>query len=579
MSDLVKRLLPYLARYKKQLGLGMVALVLGKTAGVFMPQVLRMTVDDLTVSITGQKLLFYAGLVVGIAAVEGFFRFWMRRLLIGVSRYVEYDLRGDYFAHLQRMSPSFFHRWRTGDLMSRASNDIGAVRMVLGPGIMYPAETAIITIGCLVFMISISFELTLVALAVMPIVSIVVKKFGALIHKRFEAIQAKMSDISALVQENLSGMRVVKAYTQEAHEQAKFEEENRKYLRCNIDLVKVWGAFYPLLAVLIGIGSALVLWWGGRMVVKQEITLGQLVAFIAYLGMLTWPMIAFGWVVNIYQRGTASMKRLAVIWREEPELEEAPDAVRGELEGRIELKGVSFSYNGVSVLRDIDLSIEPGQTVALVGRIGSGKTSLVSLIPRLYDTNEGQVLVDGVDVRKRSLAELRRAVGYVPQESFLFSETVGENIAFGRPSASGEEISRATEVAGLAGDIAGFSARFETMVGERGITLSGGQRQRATIARALVTDPRILILDDALSSVDTETEERILSELRGVIRQRTTLLVSHRISTIKDADIIVVLDRGRIVEQGTHEKLLELDGIYAGLYRRQLLEEELERLP
>lgn len=577
----LRRLLPYIARYPRPMVFGMAALVLAKAAAVLTPQVLKHTIDDLTLEVTSQKLAFYASLIVLIALTEGFFRFWMRRLLIGVSRRVEYDLRGDFYGHLQKMSPSFFQRWRTGDLMSRASNDITAVRLVLGPGIMYPAETLMVTIGALAFMFAISWQLTLIALAVMPVVSILVKKFGSIIHKRFEAIQEKMSDISALAQENLSGMRVVKAYAQEDPERAKFAIENDEYFNRNMRLVKVWGAFYPMLASLIGVGTALVLWWGGRMVVETQISLGEFVAFFAYLNLLSWPMIALGWVVNIYQRGEASMKRLTAILDEPPELVSGPLSPT-TLAGRIEFRGVDFSYsgngNGDRVLKDIDLSIESGQTVAFVGRTGAGKTTLTRLVSRLYDVTKGSVLIDGLDVRELPVASVREAVGFVPQEAFLFSESVRDNIAFGRMSASDADIIAGARLAGLDTDIAEFPEGYDTMVGERGVTLSGGQRQRATIARALLVDPPILILDDVLSAVDTETEERILSQLADVMKTKTTLLVSHRISTVKNADLICVLDDGRIVERGNHDELVAKGGLYASLHQKQLLEEELEHL-
>ena len=568
----------------------MIAIACGKTCSVLAPQVLKRAIDDLTIAVTVEKLAFYGAVIVGIAMGAGFFRYWMRKLIIGVSRFIEYDLRKDFFEHLQHMSLSFYGRWRTGDLMSRASNDITAVRMVLGPGVMYPAETVMIAIGALTFMFVMNVELTLCALLVMPVLTIVVKRFGALIHKRFEAIQEKMSDISVLVQENITGMRVVRAYVQEDHEVIRFNKENEEYFERNMRLVRLWGAFYPLLASLIGLVTALVLWWGGRLVIEGVITLGELVAFFAYLAMLMRPMIAFGWVVNLYQRGSASMNRIAAILDEKSEFGTEKTTlikeVTADTVGRIEFRAVSYRYpdteegkrNQGFVLQDINLVIEPGQTVAFVGRTGSGKSTLMSLVPRLYDVSAGMILLDGQDVRTLPLARLRAAVGFVPQDSFLFSESIRDNIAFGQPESSDEEVVVASRIAGLDTDIKDFQNGYATMVGERGITLSGGQRQRAAIARALVVDPPILVLDDVLSSVDTETEDRILSALRGVIRKRTTLLVSHRTSTVKDADLICFLEHGRIVERGHHNELVNQDGLYAALHQKQLLEEELSAI-
>ncbi len=577
----LRRLAPYLAQYPKPLLLGFISLVLAKGAEVLAPQILKLTVDDLTVEVTVQKLALYGGAIVCIAMVVGFFRFWMRRLLIGVSRHVEYDLRGDFFCHLQVMSPSFYQRWRTGDLMSRASSDISSVRMVIGPGIMYPLETLIITVGAIGFMLTISWQLTLVALSLMPIVSLAVKWFGSIIHERFERIQEKMSDISALVQENLAGIRVVRAYVQEDYEREKFRVENDEYFRRQLSLAKVWGAFHPLLTSLIGLGTALVLWLGGKMVISHEISLGELVAFFAYLNLLTWPMIAFGWVVNIYQRGAASMKRLTLILDETPEFT-AIDTNEQKVGGRIEFKSVGFSYsednNKEAILKGIDLAVEPGQTIAFIGSTGSGKSTLVQLIPRLYDVTEGAVLVGGHDVRTLPLEDLRRAVGFVPQDSFLFSESIRDNIAFGCFNADDELVQEAAHIAGIRTDISEFPDGFNTFVGERGVTLSGGQRQRTTIARALIVGKPILILDDVFSAVDTETEDRIMAQLDAFQGERTILLVSHRISTVKNADNIYVLERGVIVEHGTHEELVACNGPYRSLHEKQKLEAELERI-
>jgi ATP-binding cassette subfamily B protein len=557
----------------------MATLLLRTALSVASPWVLRHAIDDLTLGVTREKLWLYAGLIVGIVALEALFLYWMRKVLIGISREIEYELRNDLYRHLTLLPARYYQGHRTGDLMSRATNDLSAVRMVLGPGIMYTASTLTTAIGTVVLMLRISPRLLVLSLVPLVFVSFLVRYFGRRIHDRFEAVQAQLSEISAIVQENLSGARVVRAYAQEPHELARFAAANEEYLRRNRQLIRMFGSLYPGIQLLMGLGAVLVLWLGGRMVVAGTITVGEFVAFGAYLTMLHWPMIALGWVVNIFERGEASMGRIAQILDAPPEIEDRSPAHVTAIRGDVEFRGLTFSYDGKPVLRDIDLAVPAGSTVAVVGPTGSGKSTLVSLIPRLFDAPPGTVRIDGHDVRDLPLAVLRGAVGYVPQETFLFSETVRENVAFGLPTGADREqrVPWAAEVAQLGKDVAEFPRGFETFVGERGITLSGGQKQRTALARALAIDPPILILDDALASVDTQTEEDILRALRGVMATRTTFLVSHRVSTVREADLIVVLKDGRIVERGTHDELIARAGFYADLHRRQLLEEEMER--
>jgi ATP-binding cassette subfamily B protein len=539
--------------------------------------VLRYAIDDLTLGVTRDKLLAYAGILVGVVTVEGFFLYQMRMILIGVSREIEFELRGDLYAHLTRLPARYYHSMRTGDLMSRATSDLSAVRMVLGPGIMYTASTFATFVGTVALMATISPWL--LALSVLPLlfVTALVRYFGRRIHERFEAVQAQLSNLAALVQENLSGARVVRAYVQEAHEMARFEAANAEYLKRNRELIRMFGSLYPGIQLLMGTSAAFVLWLGGRMVIAESISLGEFVAFGAYLAMLHWPMIALGWVVNLFERGDASMGRLLEIVDAPPEIGDAAAVDVPAVRGHVRFSGLTFAYADRPVLHDIDLDVPAGSTVAIVGPTGSGKSTLVSLVARLFEAPPGTVLVDGHDVRTVPLATLRKAVGYVPQETFLFSATVRENIAFGLPSPDGPRVEWAAGVAQLARDVADFPQGYDTFVGERGITLSGGQKQRTALARALAVDPAILVLDDALSSVDTHTEEEILRGLRGVMATRTTFLVSHRVSTVKGADLIVVLKEGRIVERGTHGELIGRGGFYADLHRRQLLEEEMER--
>jgi ATP-binding cassette subfamily B protein len=578
MRENLRPLLPYVWKYKKGLTFGTVSVLLDNGIWVLFPLVMGKAFDSLYHGITRQRLLYYASFLVAIALVKGVFRFLTRWVVIGISRDIEYDLRNHLFRHLEGLSCSFYQRTRTGDIMARATNDLNAVRMLLGPGIMYTANTIVYMAAALPLMYRISPRLTAYAFIPLPLASIIVQYFGRRIHERFERIQAMFSDISSRAQENFSGARVVRAFAQEDAEIAVFEDANREYIRRSLRLVRLMGMLWPTLETLLGSSVVLVLWLGGREVAQGRVGLGGFVAFLNYIVQLTWPMIALGWVINIFQRGTASMGRINEILGEKPEIKDESSRVSLAMPvgGDIEFRNLSFSYNGVPVLDDINLKVPAGSSLAIVGPTGSGKSTLVSLIPRIYDAPGGTVLIDGRPLREFSLEHLRRNIGFVPQETFLFSDTIAANIAFGAEDASEESIRRAAEGASIAADIETFPERYRTLVGERGITLSGGQKQRTAIARAIIRDPRILVLDDALSSVDTYTEERILNHLREVMHGRTTIFISHRVSTVRNADRIAVLHGGRIVELGTHDELIARNGYYTDLHNKQLLEEELE---
>jgi ATP-binding cassette subfamily B protein len=566
----------YLWRYRRGMALGGLCLVLKDLAQALQPLMIRGAVDSFR---NGAVFVRYAGYLVGLALLKGIFQYWMRVILIGISRDIEFDLRNDLFAHLIRLSPEYYSRTRTGDIMARATNDLNAVRMMLGPGVMYWFETSLTFILAIAIMTHVDWRLALFAVMPAPAVSLAVSLFGRMIHERFEQIQGMFSDISSRVQENLAGVRMIRAFVQEKAEMRRFETLNRDYIAQNIRLVRVQGVFQPLLESLIGLTFLIVLWVGGKQVLAGRISVGSFVMFNTYMGMLVWPMIALGWVVNLMQRGSASLQRINDILREQPSIAAPPDPVSlGAARGEIEFRQATMNYGSGPALDRIDLRIPAGTTLAVVGHTGSGKTTLVNLLPRLFDPNGGAVLLDGIDLRRVDPAELRRHIGFVPQETFLFSATIAGNIAFGVEGVTPEQIRRAAEMAGLAGDIEGFPLGYDTLVGERGITLSGGQKQRTAIARALLREPRILILDDALSAVDTQTEEQILTHLAGVMRGRTVILISHRVSTVRQADAIVVLERGKIVERGTHEELVEAGGYYAALSQKQMLEEELEAI-
>lgn len=614
----LRRLLPYVGRYKGATGFGLLTLLLMGLIGAAPPLIIGALTDLLSKApttmpnVTGlpRRLMspilhFYAPgsrhalwilclFLVGIVVIKGIFSFWSRWILIGISRDIEYDLRNDLLGRLVQLDPEFYVRNRTGELMSRCTNDLSAVRMVLGPGIMYSANTIVGMAVAVALMAKISPLLTIEVLIPVPIVAVTVRYFGNIIHELQTKIQAMLATLSAKAQENLTGIRVVRAYGQEEAEIRSFDESNQQYVGQNMRMIRAWSMFFPALTTIIGFSFVLVLWQGSRMVITERISLGALIAFYTYVAQLIFPMIALGWVTNIFQRGAASMGRLIYILDAAPGISNAPAARAEEVvRGDIEFRDLTFTYptsrsgngaqpaKGVSenepVLKNITLRIPAGSTVAIVGPTGSGKTTLAALIARLWEAPKDTLFIDDESIREWPLEKLRRAIGFVPQDAFLFSETIRENIAFGVQAADLEEVEDAAQIASVSGDISDFPAKYDTIVGERGITLSGGQKQRTTLARALIRDPRILILDDAFSSVDTDTEERILQGLEEIFQERTTILISHRCSTVRDADKIVVLRDGRIIEEGSHEELIGIGGYYAELYQKQLLEEELAR--
>jgi ATP-binding cassette, subfamily B, multidrug efflux pump len=584
MLATLRPLFPYLRRYSRDFAWGGLSVVISNAIWILFPQVIRIAIDDLNQGVTRQKIFLYAGLLVLISAAKGVFLFLTRWIIIGISREIEFDLRNDLFRHLERQPAAYFQQHRTGDIMARMTNDLNAVRMLLGPAIMYSANTVLFSIGALYFLLRISPWLTLVALVPLPLASILVQSLGRKIHERFERIQAMYSEISAQAQENFSGARLVRAFAQEEAQIAAFEKSNKENIRRGLRLVQLMGMLWPTLEFVLGLAMAITLLVGGHEVLSHRISIGDFVAFNTYMVMLTWPVIALGWVVNLWQRGTASVVRIDELLSDKPTIDnaEADSSIPANLtlRGDIEFRDLSFSYSGsdagrAEVLHSLSLKVPAGTSLAIVGPTGSGKSTLVNLIPRLYDAAPGSVLIDDRPIRDYPLDVLRANIGFVPQETFLFSQTIRGNIAFGAPLASDEEVLQAAEAAHIRREFEEFPAGLATTVGERGITLSGGQKQRTAIARAVIRNPRILILDDALSSVDTYTEEQILSELQRVMQGRTTLFISHRISTVRHADQIAVLVGGRVAELGTHDELIARNGYYADLFQKQLLEEEL----
>lgn len=576
MSHLT-HLLPYVRRHLWRIAIGFFAIAVGTAFSVLQPYILRLAVDSLRHHPSLNKLTVYVLIFLAASAGQSIFAFVQRSTVNRVSRFLEYDLRNDAFTHLQSLDSGFYNEMHTGDLMARLTNDLNQVRQFVGMGMISLISTFIMLVAVAVLMVIINWQLALVAFLVLPFCSISMFVIGRTLQRRFRLVQDQFGQLSNQAQENFSGIRVVKAFVQEDREITAFSRVNREYVHRNLSYQRLSGIMWPLMFTVVGIALALVLYVGGTEVANNTISLGEFVQFNAYLGMLTWPMISLGWVLNMYQQGAASMGRIMEVLERQPAIHDSGRTLPiNQLQGKIEFRNVGVRYDDAIVLHDVSFTVQPGETVAIVGMTGVGKTTLMSLVPRVLEVDEGEVLVDNVDVRRIPLATLRRSIGYVPQDTFLFSATLQENVTFGVQEWTEEEIQNAMETSRLIKDMEQFPAGMETIVGERGVSLSGGQKQRTSLARAVMRDPTILILDDAMSSVDTHTQNEILRGLKGVMAERTTLITSMRISTIKDADNIVVLDNGTVKEQGTHAELLRQNGLYARMYRRELLQQELE---